>query len=323
MNKRIGTGDLRRIVFVLSIVSILVIASTLSVFAGPDDTFPKVIRLPNGLRPEGVAIGRGTSLFVGSLANGAIYRGDLRTGQGGLLYTGEEGRIAVGLAVDERTNYLFVAGGLTGKAFVYDAERGVEIAAFQLTAPFTGFVNDVIVTRDFAFFTDSFQAQFYRLPLGPGGMLSPTATVERIELKGDWMQVPGPFVFNANGIDATPNGKQLVMVNSTVGALYRVDPISGYASQIDLGEAEMTAGDGILLDGKTLFVMRNRLNQIAVIQLAPDMSSGTVVDAITDPDFRVPTTIAEFGDDLYAVNARFGTDPKPDTEYEVVQVSKH
>jgi hypothetical protein len=39
--------------------------------------------------------------------------------------------------------------------------------------------------------------------------------------------------------------------------------------------------------------------------------------------FRIPTTIAEFGDALYAVNARFDVPPTPDTEYDVVRVSKH
>jgi hypothetical protein len=82
----------------------------------------------------------------------------------------------------------------------------------------------------------------------------------------------------------------------------------------------VTAGDGLLLDGRTLYVMRNRLNEIAVVELDRTLTSGEVVDTITDPDFRVPTTIAGFGNSLYAVNARFGTDPTPDTEYEVVRV---
>ncbi len=79
-------------------------------------------------------------------------------------------------------------------------------------------------------------------------------------------------------------------------------------------------GDGILLQGKTLYVVQNQLNQIAVIKLNSDFSAGTIQTVITSSLFRVPTTIARFGSALYAVNARFDTVPTPDTEYEVVRV---
>ncbi|MGE5464814.1 MAG: hypothetical protein ACM3PS_15740, partial [Syntrophothermus sp.] len=117
------------------------------------------------------------------------------------------------------------------------------------------------------------------------------------------------------------NGKTLIIVNSTDGALYRVDPETGVATRIDLGTGSVPNGDGILLQGKTLYVVQNSLNQIAVIDLAPDLSSGTIETLITSPNFRVPTTIARFGSSLYAVNARFDTPPTPDTEYDVVRVS--
>jgi len=74
-------------------------------------------------------------------------------------------------------------------------------------------------------------------------------------------------------------------------------------------------GDGILLQGKTLYVVQNSLNQIAVVNLNQSFTFGNIVDVITNPLFRVPTTLAKFGDALYAVNARFGTPPTPDTEY--------
>jgi sugar lactone lactonase YvrE len=145
------------------------------------------------------------------------------------------------------------------------------------------------------------------------------ADFEAIELGGDFTQVAG---FNTNGIAATPNGKWLIIVNSTLGTLYRVDPNSGYATLINLSGATLPNGDGILLEGRKLYVVQNQLNQIAVVKLSPDFTSGEVVDTITDNDFRVPTTVASFGRYLYAVNARFGTPPTPDTEYEVVQVLK-
>jgi sugar lactone lactonase YvrE len=101
-----------------------------------------------------------------------------------------------------------------------------------------------------------------------------------------------------------------------------VDPTTGTATRIDLGTGSVPNGDGILLQGKTLYVVQNVLNQIAVVKLDPDFTSGTIVDTITSPSFRVPTTIAKFGDALYAVNARFDTPPTPDSEYEVVRVTR-
>ena len=44
--------------------------------------------------------------MAGSLANGAIYKGDLRTGEGGLLYAGGSGEVSVGMSFDERSGYL-------------------------------------------------------------------------------------------------------------------------------------------------------------------------------------------------------------------------
>jgi sugar lactone lactonase YvrE len=278
--------------------------------------FADMIALPNGWLPEGIVIGHGPVIYSGSRANGAIYAADLRTGKGAILVPGQDGRVAVGLSFDARTNYIFVAGGPTGKGSVYNARTGALVREYTLTAPGT-FVNDVIVTRDAAYFTQSNLAEYYRVPLGPGGRLPAPGKVKTIPLTGDWQQVAG---FNANGIEATPNGKALIIVNSTVGALYRVEPLTGVATQIDLGGASVSAGDGLLLRGRTLYVVRNQLNQIAVVELARDLRSGEVERTITDPRFDTPTTIAAFDDALYLVNARFNTPPTPDTTYNIVRV---
>jgi sugar lactone lactonase YvrE len=277
-----------------------------------------VIPLPDGFRPEGIAVGRGTDFFVGSIPTGAIYHGDLRTGEGAVLVPPQEGRAAIGLAVDQRTNYLFAAGGPTGNGYVYDAATGETVGIYALTAPGT-FVNDVVVTRSAAYFTDSFRPYLYRLPLSAGGALPESSAVQEIALTGDFDQVPG---FNTNGIDATPNGKWLLIVQSATGKLFRVNPQSGETVSIDLGGGSVPRGDGILLDGKTLYVVQNTLNQIAVIHLTPDLTAGQITDYVTSADFDVPTTIAEFGNVLYAVNARFSTPPTPTTIYDVVRVTK-
>jgi outer membrane protein assembly factor BamB len=303
----------------LAAVLALVISSVLP--AAAQGAYPAVIHLPNGFQPEGIAVGRGNTFYVGSIPTGAIYRGDLRTGSGEILVPPQDGRMAIGLDFDPSSGYLFVAGGLTGQAYVYDGDSGELLAEYQLTFPENVFVNDVIVTRKAAYFTNSFQPYFYKVPLGPGGALLDQPEIQTIELVGDFEQVEN---FNANGIAASPDGRWLIIVNSSLGTLYRVDPQTGQADLIPLSglAGSVPFGDGILLQGHTLYVVQNQLNQIAVVSLSPGYTSGEIVDLITDNNFRIPTTVAGFGRHLYAVNARFGTPPTPDTEYEVVQVLK-
>lgn len=283
---------------------------------GAGSAFPERIQLPNGFAPEGIAIGPGGTFYVGSIPTGAIYRGDLRTGNGSVLVEPVEGRAAIGLAVDRRGR-LFVSGGPTGGAFVYDGETGDLLASYALAGGSPTFVNDVVVTRTGAFFTDSFRPFLYRVPIAPDGTLGSSA--ETIPLSGDIVFGPN---FNSNGIDATPDGKTLVLVQSNVGRLFTVDPASGVTHAIDLRGEDVMTGDGILLDGKTLYVVRNVQNRVAVVELASDLRSGTLVRHLTSDGFSVPTTIAELGDRLYAVNARFGTPVTPDTEYWITQLRK-
>jgi len=311
---------MRRTIVLLTILIILLTILAPAALAAPDQAFPKILPLPDGFAPEGVAVGRGTTFYVGSLAGGAVYRGDLRTGEGDVFVQPKGGRAIAGIYVDQRANTLFASGALSGSAYVFDAQSGAERTSYQLAAGGPAFINDVIVTRDAAYFTNSFAAEIYRVPLGPGGSLPNQSQVQTIPLTGAWVQIPGAFVFNANGIEATSDGRWLLIVNSTTGTLYRVDPQTGSATGVDLGAASLTAGDGLRLQGKTLFVVRNQLNQIAVVKLAPDYASGTVERTITDPAFEVPTTVALFGSRLYAVNARFGLPPGP---FNVVQMPRN
>ncbi len=303
-----------------SLLALLLVAlSAMMIGATSAQTFPEVIPLPNGFQPEGIASGDGTTFYVGSIPTGAVYRGDLRTGEGAVLVPPQDGRSSIGLKYDPRTGFLFVAGGATGFAYIYDGQTGANVDDIQLTT-LPSFINDVVITNDAVYFTNSFQPILYSIPLENNGELPNPLTVEEIPLGGDYQFTPGAF--NANGIDATPDGKTLIIVNSTEGALYKVDPTTGVATRIDLGTGAVPNGDGILLQGQTLYVVQNVMNQIAVVELNSDFTAGTIVDVITSSLFRVPTTIASFGNDLYAVNARFDTPPTPDTEYEIVRVTR-
>ncbi|MGH3110902.1 MAG: superoxide dismutase, partial [Gaiellaceae bacterium] len=203
-------------------------------------------------------------------------------------------------------------------AFVYNARTGANVTSYQLS---TGgsFINDVVVTKRAAWFTDSFKPVLYRVPLGPNGRPGAPSAVQTVDLGGDYVHGPG---FNVNGIDATPNGKTLVIVQSTPGKLLTVAP-NGTANEITLAGGESVPnGDGILLAGRTLYVVQNQLNVVAKIALAPRLGSGRVVTRIDNDGFDVPTTIADHGRRLYAVNARFGTPPSSTTEYWITQIRK-
>jgi sugar lactone lactonase YvrE len=273
-------------------------------------SYPATIALPRGFQPEGIAI-RANTFYVGSIPTGSIYRGNLRTGTGS-VFIQRSGRAAIGVEADNRSR-LFVAGGPTGKAFVYNAHTGVDLASYDLAL---GFINDVVVTRTGAYFTNSNRAELYRVPIGIGGRLG--STVQTIALKPPYVQGTG---FNVNGIDATANGRWLAIVQSNTGKLFRVDPSTGATVEISLGGESVPNGDGILLDGKTLYVVQNQLNRIAAIRVNATLTSGRVVTRITDGRFAVPTTIDDLGRRLYAVNARFGSPPAT-TDYQVIQVRK-
>ena len=146
----------------------VLIAIAAAVGAGPSATaaesFPARIDLPPGFRPEGISIGPGTTFFVGSIPTGAIYRGDLRTGEGAVLSPGGAGSASIGLDLDEKGR-LFVAGGPTGQARVVDrAVPGAVLHTRQLANTPATFVNDVVVARDAAWFTDSVNQVLYRVP---------------------------------------------------------------------------------------------------------------------------------------------------------------
>jgi sugar lactone lactonase YvrE len=298
----------------LPVLALALVGSPRPAAANVRDLFPDTIALPNGFRPEGIAIG-GATIFAGSIDTGAIFAANLITGQGRVLVPAQQGRAAIGLSFDPRTNLLYVAGGPTGRAFVYDARTGATVANVQLTTEAATFVNDQVITNDAVFFTDSLRAVVYRLPLSRRNR--PEATAEEIPLGGEFTQVAG---FNSNGIVATPGGRSLIIVNSAAGALFRVDPETGDAVQIDLGGADVRSGDGMLLRGDTLFVLQNQLNQIVEIDLDRRFETGEVEEIVTDDRFDVPTTLASFFGQLYVVNARFGTPPTPDTTYTIEKV---
>jgi hypothetical protein len=289
---------------------IAIAALALLVPAAPADSpAQRTIALPDEFRPEGIASGKGSKFYVGSIPLGAVYRGSYRTGEGAILVPPHEGRNHTGLKVDERFDRLFVAGGGSKGIYVYDSKTGEDVETFML--PDAGFVNDVVLTRRAAYFTDSLVQQLYRVPIGRHGELG---DVERLPITGELQFQTG---FNANGIEALDDGKTLIVVQSNLGKLYTVHARSGKSREIELDEPVVN-GDGILLFDRDLYVVRNRDNLVVEVDLDRRLREGEVDDELTDRRLDVPTTIAPFKDFIYAVNARF--DRPDDSDDDIVRL---
>jgi sugar lactone lactonase YvrE len=282
----------------------------------------EVIVLPGASSAEGITAGRGTTFYAGDLFAGDIFRGSIRRGTAELFIDAPTGRMAVGMAADLRHDLLFVAGGFTGQGYVYDLRSGATVASYQFAAPSppppappTTVINDVAVTGRGAWFTDSRQAQLYFVPVNRAGVPGPFRT---LAVSGPAADTSGEF--NLNGIQATANGKTLIVAHSANGQLYRVDPSTGASATI--AGVSVPQVDGIVLQGRRLWAVQNT-NQVTRIRLAADLSAGVMEEVITSHLFQVPTTAALFGSRLAVVNAKFDTGfPPTADQYEVIVVDR-
>jgi hypothetical protein len=280
--------------------------------------FPARIDLPNGFFPEGIESGRGTSFFVGSMTDGAIWRGDLRTGSGTVLAPGAPGRASAGIGYEAGRNRIWVAGvgpplNGSGDVRVYDASSGALLASYQL--PGVGLLNDVAVTRNAVYVTDSSFPQVAVIPLPKDGSLPPAAAAAILPVSGDFVQTPG---FNLNGIVA--EGGVLLVSQSSTGKLFRVDPATGVAAELDLGGVNLGYPDGLELLGHTLYVVRPFQNRVTVVSLGARLTGGVVLGDLTDPSFDIPSTATVAAGRLWAVNLRFTTPAEPTTPYWITQL---
>lgn len=278
--------------------------------------WPDRIELPHGFQPEGITIGRKPVAYLGSRVDGDIVAADLRSGKVRTISQGP-GTASVGLKVDRRERLLYVAGGPAGTGRVVDVKTGRIARTYTFTTA-ASFVNDVVLTRHGAWFTDSQQPQLYQVPTGWRGHAAPSDRFRTLPLRGDWKQAAG---FNANGISQTPDHRALLVIQSGTGYLFRVNPRTGVARRVDLGGTLLTNGDGMLLKGRTLYVVRNQLNKVAVVHLNRAGTQGRLVRELTSPDFDVPSTVAAYRGSLYLPNARFSTPATPTTPYWITRIS--
>jgi len=283
-------------------------------------TSPEVIVLPGASSAEGIARGEGDTFYAGDLFRGDVFRGDLEEGTAELFIDAPDGRLALGMVADTRHGLLYVAGGFTGQAYVYDLQTKATVATYQFAPPSppapespTTLVNDVTLTRAGAWFTDSLRGQLYFVPIDrhgdPGEFRTLTLHGPAAETSPD---------FGLNGIAAVRHGDTLVVAHSANGELYTVDPETGDSAEI--AKVDVPDVDGIVLHGRRLWAVQNS-NRVTQIRLSRDLTSGTVQEVISSDHFQVPTTAIRHDGQLAVVNGKFDTGIPPTADqYEVVVV---
>ncbi len=280
---------------------------------------PATIALPDGFRPEGITSSPGGRFWVGSLADGSLYGGDLSTGRGRVIAPGATGKALRGMQLDGRSGLVWVAGneGTLGVVYGY-ARTGATV--HRVEVPGAVFLNDVVVTRDAVWVTDSSVDRLTRLPLGPGGVLAGGPSY--LQLTGAW---PTPEGLRANGIRELDRDT-LVIDNSTAGGLWTVPKAHGAVSALEVvGGPGLVGGDGLELAGNLLYDVRGSGQQEVSVLALRQRRRGTWVaiwrGALTDPTLSVPSTATRQGRDVWAVNARFGAVPDPATaEYHLTRL---
>lgn len=261
-----------------------------------------LIEVPGeGTFPEGIALDASTGeLFVGGAGDGSIHRIDVDTGAAtALLEPGSRPPFTtLGLALGPDGS-LWLAGGGSGTIVQFDRASGDAVATFETPDADNTLINDVIVAPNGdVFATDSFRPALFRVAAGDA-----VAEVF-VDFEGTVFEY-GEGV-NSNGLVVSSDGEVIIVVAMNTGTLYRIDVATREVSEIDVDGGPFTGGDGLVLDGSTLYVAQQGPDVVAVIELADDFASGQHVDTITDESFTQIATIALGDGALYVVNTQFG-----------------
>jgi len=278
--------------------------------AVPTAGAPQEIELPGAsVFPEGVAFdAASSSVFVGSTDDGTVFRAGLDDQVAEVfLPPGEDGRSAVtGLAV--RDGLLFVAGRDTGRIFAYDAATAALVAVHDAAGGERSLINDIALSDDFAYVTDSFRPVLYRLAIDGETVGEPDAWI-------DLTDTDVPFDadgFNLNGIAITDTGDALYTVHYGTGDLFRIDTGTAAVELVDLDEEQLTGGDGLEIEGSTITAIAN--GDLVTIEL--DDTGLTARTSSREPldGLLFPTTLALTDDAYIVVNSQLnmtGSDNQP------------
>lgn len=259
----------------------------------------------NQFFPEGIAYNSQTGLFyTGSVNNGDIVQVNVETGAASVISTGssQNRAAATGMKIDNN-NRLWVCGGADNKIQVLNLDGSLIKSWNTQTLFSSGFVNDCAVDDEYIYFTDSQVKKIYRASVSGAQPGDPEAWLTFTDA-----QIPYALTgINANGIVLTGDDKYVIIVISSSGKLYRIDRSTKAISEIALNSA-VTSGDGLWLEGTTLYVSRNQTGQIYPVALTADFSSGTVGTPFGS-GLLFNTTMAKAGMYFLVVNGQLNRRP--------------
>jgi len=245
--------------------------------------------LPDHLSfPEGVAYdAKKGVLYTGSATNGTVYAINASTGtvskfsDGGALGR----RVALGLKVDAQGR-VWIAGGEQGTVSILNPD-GMILKVLHTPESPQPYINDLTPAPDGnVYVTDSRRPVIFRVDRN----LNLTAWLDL----GKTPIKYGPGI-NLNGITATPDGKYLLAMQLNTGELWRIDLRTKAVKKVIGG---LLHGDGLLLDGRTLYVARNKDQVVSKVTLSADSGSGTLTLEEPLNGLRFPATLAQIGGDL-------------------------
>jgi Cu-Zn family superoxide dismutase len=265
------------------------------------------VTLPDALAyPEGVGLDPAGFVYTASAVDGTVVRTSLKDGrstvlvQPGILLRTSKADFPRVLGIKrDAANRLWLMGGRTGKVFVVDARSGKLIK--EISTPGEGGVlNDAVVTADAAYVTDTLRPILWRIPI-KGNQIGEAEP---------WIRFGGtPIAYseglNLNGIALSRDGRSLVVVQMDKGLLFKIDRASKAITPIDTAGQALSGGDGLVLDGTRLYLVRQPEAEVVTLDLTPDLRSARVISRFKDPALAWPATAAKVGNDLLVVNSQF------------------
>jgi sugar lactone lactonase YvrE len=286
---------------------------------------PSSYELPGdtgGSKFEGIGYDvRTQRYYVSETTGGEIHRGQLRSSAATewLQGDGTDSRwTARGVTVDARGR-VYVAGGPNGidhpgapDLWVYDRD-GRLLAALRTGVP-NAFLNDLVIGPDgAAYVTNSNAPQVFRVAEQHGRWTIRT-----------WADasatIPTQSGFNLGGIVLSPDRRSLVVAQGNVGKLWRFSLRTGAVSAVDTATADLVNADGLVQDGRLLWVVRNFSRVLTTLELSGDARTARLVSAIpTDPG-RVLTTAKLAQGRLLLVDSKFD-EPTALPPYQVITMT--
>ena len=257
--------------------------------------------------PEGVTVDPiSGAVYANSANTGVIFRIDPDSGAAAVIADpldlgdtppAKPVSVALGLKADGQGR-IWVAGARTGSMHVVDIATGERLARFT-TPEGPWLINDVALTSDAAYFTDTLRPVLWRVSRDS---ISDAALEPWLSFEGTVLEYGEDP--NLNGIVATPDGRYLIVVLMKTGRLYRIDTRTREVTAINTGDSALDGGDGLALVGRRLFLVRQSAGEVVALDLSIDLSAAVEVKRIKPTELAWPATVAVRGDRLIVANSQ-------------------